>query len=141
MPSRDAVAPLLALVSGLVLAFMLLPAINLVNVNLSRIYERMSEIGVRKAFGASSSRLVGQFVFENVVLCIVGGVIGVILSALVLAGINSSGVVPDADFSISLGVFFAGVGLAVFFGVLSGLYPAWRMSRLHPVVALKGDTL
>ena len=53
---------------------MLLPAINLVNLNVSRILERASEIGVRKAFGASSRTLVGQFVVENVVLTLVGGV-------------------------------------------------------------------
>ena len=45
---------------------MLLPAVNLVNLNVSRIMERASEIGVRKAFGASSRALVGQFVVENV---------------------------------------------------------------------------
>ena len=44
---------------------MLLPTVNLVNINLSRILERASEIGVRKAFGASSRTLVGQFVVEN----------------------------------------------------------------------------
>ena len=48
--------------------FMLLPTINLVNLNLSRILDRASEIGVRKAFGASSRTLVGQFLIENLVL-------------------------------------------------------------------------
>ena len=51
---------------------MLLPAVNLVNLNISRIMERASEIGVRKAFGASSRTLVGQFVVENLVLTLVG---------------------------------------------------------------------
>ena len=56
--------------------FMLLPAVNLVNLNTSRIMERASEIGVRKAFGASSRTLVGQFVVENLVLTLVGGAVG-----------------------------------------------------------------
>ncbi len=53
---------------GAALLFMLLPTVNLVNLNVSRIMERASEIGVRKAFGASSRTLVGQFVVENLVL-------------------------------------------------------------------------
>ena len=62
-----------ALLAALALLFMLLPAVNLVNLNLSRILERASEIGVRKAFGASSRTLVGQFVVENLVLTLLGG--------------------------------------------------------------------
>jgi putative ABC transport system permease protein len=138
-PSPARIARFLALAGALVFGFMLLPAINLVNINLSRIYERMSEIGVRKAFGASSSHLVRQFVLENIVLCLVGGIIGFALAGLVLTGINSSGAIPHSGFSLNLRVFGVGMALAVFFGVLSGIYPAWRMSRLHPVVALRGE--
>ena len=58
------------------LLFITLPTMNLVSINLSRIMERASEIGVRKAFGASSRTLVGQFVMENVVLTVIGGAIG-----------------------------------------------------------------
>ena len=64
---------------------MLLPTVNLVNINLSRILDRASEIGVRKAFGASSRTLVGQFVVENLVLTLIGGAIGLLLAAAVLA--------------------------------------------------------
>ena len=55
---------------------MLLPTVNLVNLNVSRMMERASEIGVRKAFGASSRTLVGQFVVENVALSLIGGAVG-----------------------------------------------------------------
>ena len=68
------------------LLFMLLPTVNLVNLNVSRIMERASEIGVRKAFGASSRTLVGQFVVENVVLTLIGAAVGFVLSFLVLRG-------------------------------------------------------
>jgi putative ABC transport system permease protein len=118
--------------------FSLLPAVNLVNLNMSRIMERASEIGVRKSFGASSRTLVGQFLVENLVLTILGGVAGFVLSAFVLAALNASGLIPYARFTLNLRVFGYGFGLAVFFGLLSGVYPAWRMSRLHPVQALKG---
>ena len=72
------------LVAGMLL-FSLLPAVNLVNLNMSRIMERASEIGVRKAFGASSRTLVGQFIVENLVLTLIGGAAGLVLSALALA--------------------------------------------------------
>ncbi|NOT33116.1 MAG: FtsX-like permease family protein [Candidatus Eisenbacteria bacterium] len=124
----------------LTLLFMLLPAINLVNLNISRIFERVSEIGVRKAFGASTGHLVGQFIVENIVLSLLGGAIGFVLSLWALQLINGSGTIPNADFHINLRIFLYGLGLALFFGVLSGVYPAWRMARLDPVEALRGGT-
>jgi putative ABC transport system permease protein len=122
----------------LALLFMLLPAINLVNMNISRIFERVPEIGVRKAFGASTGHLVGQFVVENVVLSVLGGAIGLVMSVWALWLINLSGLVPNADFGMNVRVFLYGLGLAVIFGVLSGAYPAWRMARLDPVESLRG---
>ena len=118
--------------------FMLLPAVNLINLNTSRIMERASEIGVRKAFGASSRTLVGQFVVENLVLTLVGAAIGFVVAALLLQVINSSGMIQYAQLHLNYRIFGWGVVLAVVFGLLSGVYPAWRMSRLHPVMALKG---
>jgi len=127
-----------ALLAAAGFLFSLLPAVNLVNLNMSRIMERASEIGVRKAFGASSHSLVGQFILENLVLSLVGGAAGFALSAVVLRALNGSGLIPYAHFTINGRVFLYGLGLAVFFGLLSGVYPAWRMSQLHPVQALKG---
>ena len=127
-----------ALMAAVGLLFCLLPAVNLVNLNMSRIMERASEIGVRKAFGASSRTLVGQFVVENLVLTLVGGAFGFVGSVFVLQALNASGLIPYAQFTVNLRVFAYGLGLAVFFGLLSGVYPAWRMSRLNPVSALKG---
>jgi putative ABC transport system permease protein len=122
----------------LALLFMLLPAINLVNLNISRIFERVSEIGVRKAFGASTGHLVGQFIVENIVLALLGGAIGCVLSLWALQLINASGLIANADLQMNPRIFFYGLGLALFFGVLSGAYPAWRMARLDPVEALRG---
>jgi len=118
--------------------FMLLPAVNLVNLNISRIMERAPEIGVRKAFGASSWTLVGQFVVENVFLTLVGAAIGLAVTAIVLQAINASGLILYAELSLNYRIFGWGVVLAVAFGLLSGVYPAWRMSRMHPVQALNG---
>ena len=118
------------------LLFMLLPTLNLININLSRILERSSEIGVRKAFGASSRTLVGQFITENIILTLVGGGLGLLFSWVALAAVSASGAIPYSDLQLNLRIFLYGMALAVAFGVLSGAYPAWRMSRLHPAEAL-----
>jgi putative ABC transport system permease protein len=67
--------------TGLGLLFMLLPALSLININSSRIRERSSEIGVRKAFGATSGALVRQFLIENLFLTLLGGLLGLALAA------------------------------------------------------------
>lgn len=123
------------------LLFMTLPALNLVNINLSRILERASEIGVRRAFGAPRRALVVQFLVENVVLTLLGAALGLALAAATLAAINRSGVVPYSDFAVNFRVFAWAVVLSLAFAVLSGVLPAWRMSRLDPVAALSGRSL
>jgi putative ABC transport system permease protein len=123
---------------GSLAIWLLLPTINLVAINLSRIIERSSEIGVRKAFGASTVDLVGQFVVENVFLCLVGGGLAVI-GAVVLRELNrATGLLPYTDAGLNLRVLAYALAAACLFGVLTGLFPAWRMSRLHPVSALRG---
>lgn len=121
-----------------VVLFLLLPAINLININMSRIMERSSEIGVRKSFGASSHTLAVQFVVENLVLVGIGGVLSLLFAWFVLLAIENSGVVPYAAFRLNYRIFSYAVVASVFFALFSGVYPAWRMSRMHPVVALKG---
>ena len=129
---------LLAVIGTLMLLFMTLPALNLINLNTGRILERSSEIGVRKAFGASSRQLVWQFVVENVLLCVAGGVLGLVFAKLALVWLERSALIPYLQVEINLAVFGWGLLLAVVFGLLSGVIPAWKMSRLHPVQALKG---
>lgn len=122
-----------------VFLFMLLPTINLVNINVSRIMERSSEIGVRKAFGASSSTLVGQFIVENMILTILGGILGVLLSLLVIFVLNSSNLISHMNLTINLTVLGYSLLACLVFGLMSGVYPAWRMSKLNVVTALKAN--
>lgn len=127
------------IISLVLFLFMLLPTINLVNINSSRIMERSSEIAVRKAFGASSGTLAIQFIVENLILTFLGGIIGVALSAIVLWVFNNSGLIPNAALHINFLVLAATIGACLVFGLLSGVYPAWRMSRLQVVTALKSN--
>jgi putative ABC transport system permease protein len=122
----------------LALAFMTLPALNLVTLNLSRILERAEEIGVRKAFGASRGALMRQFIIENVILTLIGGVIGFLLTLGGIHALNVSGLINNAYFDVNLRVFALAMLVAIFFGFFSGAYPAWRMARLDPVNALRG---
>ena len=84
---------LLIVLFVLMLIFMLLPTINLVNINISRILERSSEIGVRKSFGASSWSLVGQFLVENILISLIGGLISLLLATIILGLVNRSGII------------------------------------------------
>lgn len=120
------------------LLFMTLPALNLITLNLSRILERSSEIGVRKAFGAPRWALIRQLITENVVLTVIGGLIGFLLSIAAIFWFNAADLIPDTRFDLNLRIFAVGMGITIFFGILSGFYPAWRMSRLDPVNALRG---
>lgn len=126
------------LFGALALAFMSLPALNLVNLNLSRVLERATEIGVRKAFGATRARIVGQLVLENVLLALIGGAITLALAPFVLASIDASDFFEGSRLALNLRVLAWGLLFAVVLGVLSGAWPAWRMSRLPPVEVLRG---
>jgi len=81
--------------------------------------------------------LVGQFVVENVLQTLVGGVIGFVLSYLVLQMLTQSGLIQYAVFYMNYRLFFYGLAIALFFGIFSGVYPAWKMSKMHPVEALR----
>lgn len=129
---------LLAIIASAMVLFMLLPALNLVNLNAGRIMERSSEIGVRKAFGATSSQLVLQFLVENTLLCLAGGLIGLGCAAAMLEWLEASDLIPYLKVSLNLAVFGYGLLISLVFGFLSGVIPALKMSRLDPVHALKG---
>ncbi|MBE7169489.1 MAG: ABC transporter permease [Williamsia sp.] len=117
--------------------FMLLPTLNLININVTRIMERSSEIGVRKAFGASSGTLVYQFLVENIILTLLGGLIGVLLSGIIVYCFNRANLIDNLQLSLSPVVLLWGLLACFVFGLLSGVYPAWRMSRFSVITALR----
>ena len=129
---------LVAILSAAMVLFMLLPALNMVNLNMGRIMERRAEIGVRKAFGATSAQLAAQLVVENVLLCLVGGLLALGAAAAVLWWLESINLITYLKVHLNLAVFGYGMLIASLFGLLSGVVPAWKTSRLDPVHALKG---
>jgi putative ABC transport system permease protein len=137
--NQSGVTLVLTIISVFVFLFMLLPTLNLVNINITRIMERSSEIGVRKAFGASSRTLVYQFIVENIILTLLGGAIGLVLSVVVIYFINSAHLIANLELSVNFMVLFIGLLICLVFGLFSGVYPAWRMSKLNVVTALKAQ--
>lgn len=137
--TSNGLTKVVSIVSLFILLFLLLPTINLVNINITRIMERSSEIGVRKAFGASSKTLVYQFIVENLILTFLGGIIGIILSLIVIHLINGANLISNMRLSMNFTVLFYSLIACIFFGLFSGVYPAWRMSKLNVVKALKAQ--
>jgi len=117
--------------------FILLPTLNLINLNVSRILERSSEIGVRKAFGADRTVLLTQFIVENVVQTFIGGLIGLGLALLMMYLINDAKLMGDVILKVNYRFFIYSFLICILFGVVSGFLPAYRMSKLHVVSALK----
>lgn len=119
--------------------FVLLPTLNLININVSRILERAAEIGVRKSFGANTSTILYQFVFENIILTFIGGLIGLALALTMLYLINSGDWLNGITLQFNLSVFLWSFFICLLFGVLSGLIPAFKMSRMNIAEALKSS--
>ncbi len=137
--SDSGITTFLLIVGGFFFLFLLLPTLNLVNINISRIMDRASEIGVRKAFGASSKTLVYQFIVENLILTFLGGIIGMVLSYILIQIVNNINLFPNMAVAINFNVLLATFFACLVFGLFSGVYPAWRMSRMHVVAALKAQ--
>ena len=95
--------------------------------------ERTREIGIRKAIGARRRTILTQFLFESSSICLVGGLIGLLLSFGVASLINKL-LMPA---SISLGIAMVAISVSIFVGVISGIIPAFRASRLDPIEALR----
>ncbi|MCD4732273.1 MAG: ABC transporter permease, partial [Bacteroidales bacterium] len=118
------------------LFFILLPSINLLYIHISRINERSSEIGVRKSFGGNKSTLSKQFVSENLIITIFSGVLGLIFTLLFCFILNRSNVIPGLHLTLNVNSLLLILILWIFFGVITGILPALRMSRIKIIDAL-----
>jgi putative ABC transport system permease protein len=123
------------LIIGLVITSIALfvGGIGVMNIMFVSVTERTREIGIRKAIGAKRRVILTQFLFESSMICLTGGLLGVILSFGVASLINKF-VLPA---SVSLPIIFIALLTSILVGVLSGIIPAFRASRLNPIEALR----
>lgn len=107
-------------------------AIGIMNIMFVSVTERTKEIGIRKAIGAKTWSILFQFLTEAAVICILGGIIGLLISFPLSLIINQF--LPTA---MPLNIVFISLLISALVGVVSGFLPAWKASRLNPVDSLR----
>lgn len=114
-------------------------AVGVINTMIMTVYERTREIGVLKAVGWKDSRILGMILGESIVLTLIAFVVGTVIAVVgvevLLTLVPSVGSVIKPSFAID--IFLRAFGIAFIVGIIGGLYPAYRASRLSPTEALR----
>ncbi len=108
--------------------------IGVMNIMLVSVTERTREIGIRKAIGANKRTIIHQFLMEAIIICQLGGLIGMIIG---IAGGNALVFVMNADVVIPVGAIISGIVGMLIIGVTFGVYPAWKAAQLDPIESLR----
>jgi macrolide transport system ATP-binding/permease protein len=134
----EAVKATVGLIAGLLtcvaLISLIVGGVGIMNIMLVSVTERYREIGIRMAVGARPQDILRQFLVEAVVLCLLGGTVGIVV------GRGSSFLVRRLaawPTEASLAAVIASVSVSVTIGIIFGYYPAWKASRLNPIEALR----
>jgi putative ABC transport system permease protein len=132
---------LLSLIVGI--ATIIAGVIGIGNILLISVKERTKELGVRRALGATPSEVRNQIIVESVFLTLIAGILGIILGALVLAGINAATLdltdFPYTNPTVPIPFILGALFIMVFLGTLIGLIPAQRAVSIKPIDALREE--
>jgi putative ABC transport system permease protein len=124
-------------IGGFAIGFITLlgAAIGLMNIMMVSVTERTREIGIRKALGATPKRIRQQFLIEAIVICQLGGIVGVLLGIGIGNGISL--MISAGSFIIPWLWIIVGLVICVVVGLISGYYPAYKASKLDPIESLR----
>jgi putative ABC transport system permease protein len=122
------------LLSGIAAVSLLVGGIGIMNIMLVSVTERTREIGVRKALGATRFNILLQFLIEAVVLCMMGGVIGILFGGLGAKALSKFG---NFNTSMSLSSVIIAFVFSAFVGIAFGVWPARRAAQLDPIESLR----
>ncbi len=135
----------------LIVIILLVPAINMSGLLSSQMKKRETEVGVRKAYGANSKQIASQLIFENMVLTLIGGVVGVILSSvaillfkdILLADLMTMNAADGFNLPLSLffnpAIFLSTLVFSLIINFLSAMVPVWKISKKSIINILKGE--
>jgi ABC-type antimicrobial peptide transport system permease subunit len=123
-----------ALLLTVALISLVVGGVGIMNIMLVSVTERTREIGLRMAVGARSREILRQFLAEAVLLCLCGGILGIVLGRLVSIGVRSIMSWPTEP---SLAAILLAALISITVGTVFGFYPAWKASRLDPIEALR----
>jgi putative ABC transport system permease protein len=124
------------------LGTLLAGVIGVSNIMMVSVKERTTEIGIRRAIGATPRQILGQIISESIVLTLVAGMIGIVFSVLILSGVElamTTDGVLKAAFQVPFGTAVLAALLLTVLGVLAGLMPALRAMQIKPVDAMRDE--
>jgi putative ABC transport system permease protein len=115
--------------------------VGVMNIMYVMVSERTPEIGLRKSIGAKFSDIMGQFLFESILITLTGAIVGIVLGVLLsfLIALAARGFGLAWEFAVPLRAYPVAIGFSLLFGLAFGLYPARKAARLDPVEALRRE--